>query len=64
MSTPQKVRLFQPGAAEPRPSSGLPDLDSPEQIERIVDSFYEKVLSDTLLAPLFVDVAQIYLVDY
>ena len=36
-----------------------PDLDSREQIERLVDSFYERLLSDERLAPIFVDIAAI-----
>jgi len=37
----------------------LPDLDSRERVEELVDAFYDKVLTDPLLAPIFVDVARI-----
>lgn len=36
-----------------------PDLDSPENIRQFIDRFYAKVLNDELLAPIFLDVAQI-----
>ncbi|MAT92193.1 MAG: globin [Halioglobus sp.] len=36
-----------------------PDLDSRERIEYFVDRFYERLLADEQLAPIFVDVAQI-----
>jgi hemoglobin len=42
------------GAARNRP-----DLDSRENIEFFVDRFYEKMLADPQLAPIFVDVAEI-----
>jgi hemoglobin len=41
-----------------------PDLDSPEQIDSFVDRFYERVLADELLAPLFLDVAGIDLPEH
>ncbi|GAB4053676.1 group III truncated hemoglobin [Spirosoma litoris] len=34
-------------------------LDSPEAVKLLVDSFYEKVQLDALLAPVFTDVAQV-----
>ncbi|PRY44270.1 hemoglobin [Spirosoma oryzae] len=34
-------------------------LDSPEAIRLLVDSFYEKIQVDPLLAPIFTDVAQV-----
>ncbi len=34
-------------------------LDSPEAIRLLVDSFYEKIQVDPLLAPIFIDVAQV-----
>ena len=37
----------------------LPDLDSRENIEFFVDRFYERMLADAQLAPIFVDVADI-----
>lgn len=36
-----------------------PDLDTPEHIAFFVDRFYERMLADEQLAPIFVDVAQI-----
>ena len=36
-----------------------PDLDSRESIELFVDRFYERLLADAQLAPIFVDVAEI-----
>lgn len=38
---------------------GRPDLDSREHIEFFVDRFYERMLADEQLAPIFVDVAEI-----
>jgi hemoglobin len=37
----------------------LPDLDSPARIDRFVDLFYQRLLADPQLAPLFIDVAAI-----
>ncbi len=34
-------------------------LDSPEAVRHLVDSFYEKVQQDSLLAPIFTEVAQV-----
>ncbi len=39
-----------------------PDLDSRQNIELFVDSFYQKLLGDEHLAPIFIDVAEIDLV--
>ena len=36
-----------------------PDLDCRENIECFVDSFYQRLLADEQLAPIFVDVAQV-----
>ena len=36
-----------------------PDLDSREQIGRFVDLFYQRLLADKELAPIFVDVAEV-----
>ena len=36
-----------------------PDLDSKAHIKQFVESFYDKVLSDSLLAHIFIDVASI-----
>jgi hemoglobin len=35
------------------------DLDSRQNIEAFVDLFYQRILSDALLAPIFIDVAEI-----
>jgi len=40
-------------------ASDKPDLDSRENIERFVDLFYQRLLADRQLAPIFVDVAEI-----
>jgi len=36
-----------------------PDLDNAANIERFVDLFYERILEDQQLAPIFLDVAKI-----
>ena len=36
-----------------------PDLDTRDQIESFVDAFYQRVLHDDQLAPIFLDVAQV-----
>lgn len=36
-----------------------PDMDSKESIEFFVDCFYERLLSDEQLSPIFVDIAEI-----
>ena len=36
-----------------------PDMDSRERIEQFVDLFYQRMLADEQLAPIFVDVAAI-----
>ena len=36
-----------------------PDLDSPERIRTFIEAFYARVLADPLLAPIFLDVADI-----
>lgn len=38
---------------------GKPDLSTRQQIERFVDLFYQRMLQDEQLAPIFVDVAEI-----
>lgn len=40
------------------------DLDCAEHIDTFIDRFYEKVLADPILRPLFVDVAQIDLAKH
>ena len=37
----------------------MPDLDSREQVEQFVDSFYAILLEDDILGPIFIDVAAI-----
>lgn len=37
----------------------LPDLDSPERIGAFVDAFYERLLADPQLRPIFIDTAGI-----
>ncbi len=39
--------------------TGLSDLSSPEQIEKMVRTFYARVALDDLLAPVFVDQAAV-----
>lgn len=39
--------------------SSLPDLDNPQNIDVFVEFFYDKLLSDDLMAPLFLRDAQI-----
>lgn len=41
-----------------------PDLDNPEQISQMVQSFYDALLADALMAPLFLDVAGVDLKDH
>lgn len=36
-----------------------PDLDSPERIAEFVEAFYDKLLNDERLAPIFLDVAAV-----
>lgn len=59
-----RVRLFRPGKPEAPSTSGLPDLDSADNIERMVRLFYGRVLEDPLLAPVFLDVAGIDLDEH
>ena len=40
-------------------SSPLPDLDNRARIEQFVDAFYEDLLADPVLAPIFIDTAAI-----
>jgi hemoglobin len=37
----------------------VPDLDSRENIGEFVDCFYRKILADSSLAPIFIDVAEV-----
>lgn len=41
-----------------------PDLDCPEQITRMVRGFYDALLTDELMAPLFLDVAGVDLQEH
>lgn len=36
-----------------------PDMDSPERIREFVEAFYDKLLKDERLAPIFLDVAEV-----
>ncbi len=40
-------------------ASELPDMDSPANVERFVDLFYQRMLADEELAPIFLDVAAV-----
>tara|TARA_R110002167_G_scaffold295135_1_gene499736 strand:+ start:1477 stop:1869 length:393 start_codon:yes stop_codon:yes gene_type:complete len=40
-------------------TANQPDLDSPENIAVFVEAFYERLLADPHLAPIFIDVANI-----
>lgn len=65
VSTGQGVQVFRPG--EPGAVSvrdGYPDLDTPEHIDRMVALFYERILNDPLLAPVFLEVAKINLDEH
>ena len=42
----------------------MPDLDCPEAIDTFIDAFYERVLADPLLAPVFLDVAGIDVAEH
>ncbi|NQY84162.1 MAG: group III truncated hemoglobin, partial [Alcanivorax sp.] len=52
------AQRFVPGEAPAR-RDDKPDLDSPARIEEMVDAFYQRVLDDPLLAPVFLEVARI-----
>lgn len=41
-----------------------PDLDAPEHIDGFVDQFYQRVLADPMLAPLFLEVAGVNLDEH
>ena len=42
----------------------FPDLDSRQNVEQFVDLFYQRVLADEQLAPIFLDVASIDLAEH
>jgi hemoglobin len=53
------------------PRTSLPDLDNRDQVERFVRRFYRELLRDPVLAPIFLDVAEVdldahlpHIVDY
>ena len=57
--------------APANPGQLLPDLDSREQVERFVRAFYDGLLEDPILAPIFMDVARVdlevhlpHIIDY
>ena len=52
------AQRFVPGQPPAR-QGDKPDLDSPARIEEMVDLFYQRVLEDPLLAPVFLEVAGI-----
>ncbi len=37
----------------------MPNIDSREHLDRFIDAFYAKVLADSILAPIFLDVAAV-----
>ncbi len=45
-------------------SAPLPDLDSREQIEQFVDLFYQRLLADEQMSPIFIEVAQVELAQH
>ncbi len=45
--------------SNPSNSNQRPDLDRRERVEEFVDRFYDRLLRDPDLAPIFLDVAQI-----
>lgn len=49
---------FHPGQAE-RWDSALPDLDCRENIDAMVHGFYQRLLNDPVMAPVFLDVAEV-----
>lgn len=59
------VGYFDPGAAARDAGPGdKPDLDSAANIERMVALFYQRLLGDPLLAPLFLEVARVDLDEH
>lgn len=42
----------------------LPDIDCRQNVEQFVDRFYQRVLVDAQLAPIFIDVASIDLAEH
>lgn len=58
------VGVFDPRAPRPPAAPDGVDLDTPERIERMVTLFYRRVLADPLLAPVFLEVAEIDLREH
>ncbi|MZR63968.1 group III truncated hemoglobin [Alcanivorax sp. DP30] len=52
------VEYYRPGDQE-QADSELPDLDCRENIDAMVHGFYQRLLNDPVMAPVFLDVAQI-----
>jgi len=40
-------------------TTALPDIDSREDVERLVDTFYDRIRTDDVLGPIFNDVARV-----
>lgn len=45
-------------------SAPSPDLDSREQVEQFVDRFYQRLLADEQMSPIFLEVAQVELAQH
>lgn len=56
--------MYPTGSRPQSPVSGKPDLDSGARIEAFVRRFYDRLLSDPELAPLFLDVAGVDLDEH
>ena len=54
----------QPGIEQKAGVHPKPDLDCPEQITRMVEGFYDALLRDELMAPLFLEVAAVDLKEH
>lgn len=52
------VAYFRPGESQ-EGEAGLPDLDCRENIDAMVHGFYQRLLNDPVMAPVFLDVAAI-----
>ena len=52
------VEYYRPGSQETE-DSDLPDLDCREQIDAMVHGFYQRLLNDPVMAPVFLDVAKV-----
>lgn len=58
LAGPGCCRLLYTGT-QPVTTPSKPDLDSRQHIEQFVDRFYQRMLADEQLAPIFLDVAAI-----